>query len=133
MSIILNGTDSQQNELILNEQVGFYCAVQRGRPEPNIYWSLVDSNSDMSPSSVSLKRLGGELKHGNMSFHINSTRIESPDSYFYFSWLQMNTSLMLANKSLVCVVEHQLLREPLMKVLRLNLKCKCPFSSFHKI
>lgn len=58
-----------------------------------------------------------------MTFKINSTRIESSESYFYFSWLQINTSLTLANKSLVCVVEHDLLAEPLIKSVQLNVKC----------
>lgn len=122
---MLNGSDIQRTDVILNEPVSFYCSVQRGRPEPNIIWSLIDSKPTQPVDLDYVKRHNIEhnSNHSLTSFRINSTRIQSSESYFYFSWLLVNTSMQFANKSLVCVVEHEMLAEPLVKTIHLNVKC----------
>lgn len=123
---ILNGTNqSLTTDLALEDQISIYCAVERGRPEPNIYWALIDSNMNLANSNSRMNTLR-QLRidnQKNVFYELNSSKIESPKSHFYFSWLKANASIALLNKTLACIVEHDMLEEPLVKSLRINLKC----------
>jgi hypothetical protein len=130
-----------QLSIVLNRLEVIGCRVEGGMPAPNIYWILLDSSlinrrkilrlienknkSLLSRSSFMIIDDQNNNDNANQSiFRLNLTTISNgPTSFTHFSQLKLNASLDLIDKHLMCVVEHDLLEDPIIKPIKIQLKC----------
>jgi hypothetical protein len=121
-------------EIILGRDEAVECKVEGGMPAPKIYWMLVDSNfldkiqlTDLieQPSRVEFSK-SLFLINKTSNFRINTSVLSNWDSSspVYTNRLSLNGSIDLAGKTLVSIVEHALLDQPVVKSIKIELKCK---------
>jgi hypothetical protein len=121
-------------EVILGRQETFECKVEGGIPVPKVSWLLVDSNFLQNIELVNLieqpKRVEFSksllVLNKTSNFQINTsviTRWDSP-SLIYSNKLILNGTIDLVEKTLVCIVEHALLDKPVVRTVKIELKCK---------
>jgi hypothetical protein len=124
-------------ELVLGHQEIIECKVEGGMPSPRVSWMLVDTNflEKIQPSNLIEQPKRVEFSKSlivlnrTSNFQINtsvSTSWGSP-SLIYSNKLILNATIDLVEKTLVCVVEHALLDKPVIKSVKMELKCNSKF------
>lgn len=111
-------------DLVLNKQEEIYCTAHKGIPEPKISWILIDTLLVNSYSKIEniLDLIIADKP--NSIFEIEKFKFKNSSSNFYSNRLKLNATMSNLNKTLICVVEHPLLEEPLYKSVNIELKCK---------
>ena len=124
-------------EIVLSKQEEISCSVEGGVPAPKIYWMLIDTSLidqfnlaagflDKSESAELSKSL--LIINRTRNFQINTSVLVDRDftnrsTSTYINRLAVSGAIDLVDKTLMCVVEHRLLAEPVAKSVRIELKC----------
>lgn len=100
--------------MVIGKSYQINCTVQDGQPEPEITWSFADEM----------------VKHKNNLFRQTTLHLDQGVATglhsrpVYISQLDFSPTIDFFNQTLVCTVEHPLLKEVQYRHVRLHLECK---------
>lgn len=124
---------SQPNEVdfVLHRQDDILCTVENGKPAPKIYWILIDNEMDTQqrlierrdPQHLSVFKLNETSMNDNRDRNLIYRMNVSSSQTIFSNFLRLNATMFLLNKTLACVAEHPMLDVPLVKSIKINLKC----------
>ncbi|CAF0719304.1 unnamed protein product [Brachionus calyciflorus] len=110
-------------EIILDKSQDIDCIVEKSVPDPSVTWFMLDTNifNELISNKNNLndKRSIRLVDKKNSSFRMN---IFKSSNSVYINRLSLNGSMDLLNKTVIAIIEHPLIPEPVIKSVKIELK-----------
>lgn len=116
-------------ELIVNKEESVLCTVEHGLPQPSIKW-IISNSTDLSTIKMITNDDDENIVNYRNELKILISNSSSAPSFTYISKIELFGSINLKEKYLICIVEHQLLDEPIIKFTKIDLKRKLAIRDF---